>query len=75
VLRGGFGLWLGNNIVIFSMVKQEHLLFLTCYGPTLYLDSLTARRYIGRIFSQLQLQLQSKFLMQQQKLNPLVEAP
>jgi hypothetical protein len=29
VIRGGFGLWLGDNIVILSMVKQERLLFLT----------------------------------------------
>jgi hypothetical protein len=27
VLRGGFGLWLGDNIAILSMVKQAHLLF------------------------------------------------
>jgi hypothetical protein len=26
VLRGGFGLWLGDNIVILSMVKGAHLL-------------------------------------------------
>jgi hypothetical protein len=29
VLGGGFGLWLGDNIAILSMVKREHLLFLT----------------------------------------------
>jgi hypothetical protein len=50
VLRGGFSLWLGDNIAIFFMVKQEHLLFLMSYGPTLYLDSLTTGKYIGRIF-------------------------
>jgi hypothetical protein len=44
VLRGGFSLWLGDNIVILSMVKQEHLLFLTGYGRTLSSDSLTAGR-------------------------------
>jgi hypothetical protein len=27
VLGGGFGLWLGDNIAILSMVKQAHLLF------------------------------------------------
>jgi hypothetical protein len=27
VLGGGFGLWLGDNIVILSMVKRAHLLF------------------------------------------------
>jgi hypothetical protein len=27
VLGGGFDLWLGDNIAIFSMVKQAHLLF------------------------------------------------
>jgi hypothetical protein len=26
VLGGGFGLWLGDNIAILSMVKREHLL-------------------------------------------------
>ena len=44
VLGGGFGLWLGDNIAIFSMVKRAHLLFLTGYGPTLSSDSITARR-------------------------------
>jgi hypothetical protein len=44
VIRGGFSLWLGDNIVILSMVKREHLLFLTGYGPTLSSDSLTAGR-------------------------------
>jgi hypothetical protein len=29
VLGGGFGLWLGDNIAILSMVKRAHLLFLT----------------------------------------------
>jgi hypothetical protein len=29
VLGGGFGLWLGDNISILSMVKRAHLLFLT----------------------------------------------
>jgi len=29
VLEGGFGLWLGDNIAILSMVKRAHLLFLT----------------------------------------------
>jgi hypothetical protein len=33
VFEGDFGLWLGDNIAILSMVKQEHLLFLTGYGP------------------------------------------
>jgi hypothetical protein len=28
VLGGGFGLWLGDNIAILSMVKRAHLLFL-----------------------------------------------
>jgi hypothetical protein len=28
VLECGFGLWLGDNIVILSMVKRAHLLFL-----------------------------------------------
>jgi hypothetical protein len=51
VLGGGFGLWLGDNIAILSMVKRAHVLFLTGYGPTLSLDSLTTGRYIGRIFS------------------------
>jgi hypothetical protein len=27
VLRGGFGLWLGDNISILSVVKRAHLLF------------------------------------------------
>jgi hypothetical protein len=27
VLRGSFDLWLGDNIPMFSMVKQAHLLF------------------------------------------------
>jgi hypothetical protein len=27
VLGDGFGLWLGDNIVILSMVKRAHLLF------------------------------------------------
>ena len=49
VLGGGFILWLGDNIVIFSMVKREHLLFLIGYGPTLSSDSLIAGIYIGRI--------------------------
>ena len=44
VLGGGFGLWLGDNIAILFMVKQEHILFLTVYGPTLSLDSLTVGR-------------------------------
>jgi hypothetical protein len=42
VLWGGFGLWLGDNIVILSMVKQAHPLFITGYGPTLSSDSLIA---------------------------------
>jgi hypothetical protein len=29
VVGGGFGLWLGDNITILSMVKRAHLLFLT----------------------------------------------
>jgi hypothetical protein len=29
VLEDGFGLWLGDNIAILSMVKRAHLLFLT----------------------------------------------
>jgi hypothetical protein len=33
VLGGGFGLWLGDNIAILSMVKRAHLLFLTP-GPS-----------------------------------------
>jgi hypothetical protein len=33
------------------MVKQAQLLFLTGYGPTLSLDSLTVGRYIRRICS------------------------
>jgi hypothetical protein len=41
VLGGGFSQWLGDNIVILSMVKRAHLLFLTGYGPTLSLDNLT----------------------------------
>jgi hypothetical protein len=44
VFGGGFGLWLGDNIAIFSMVKRAHLLFLTGYGPTLSSDNLTAGR-------------------------------
>jgi hypothetical protein len=44
VLGGGFGLWLGDNIAILSMVKRAHLLFLTGYGHTLSSDSLTAGR-------------------------------
>ena len=44
MLGGGFGLWLGDNIAILSMVKRAHLLFLTSYGPTLSSDSLTAGR-------------------------------
>jgi hypothetical protein len=32
VLGGGFGLWLGDNIAILSMVKRAHLLFLTSIG-------------------------------------------
>ena len=44
VLGGGFGLWLGDNIAILSMVKRAHLLFLTGYGPTLSSDSLTTGR-------------------------------
>ena len=44
VLGGGFNLWLGDNIVILSMVKRAHLLFLIGYGSTLSLDSLTAGR-------------------------------
>jgi hypothetical protein len=30
VLGGGFGLWLGDNISILSMVEREHLLYITC---------------------------------------------
>jgi hypothetical protein len=41
---GGFGLWLGDNIAIFSMVKRTHILFLKGYGPTLSLDNLTVGR-------------------------------
>jgi hypothetical protein len=44
VLGDGFDLWLGDNIVILSMVKRAHLLFLVGYGPTLSSDSLTAGR-------------------------------
>jgi hypothetical protein len=44
VLTGGFGLWLGDNIAILSMVKQENILFLIGYWPILYLNSLTAGR-------------------------------
>jgi hypothetical protein len=44
MLGGGFGLWLGDNIAILSMVKQAHLLFLTGYGPTLSSDNLTTGR-------------------------------
>jgi hypothetical protein len=33
VLGGGFGLWLGDNIAILSMVKRAHLLFLTLTKP------------------------------------------
>jgi hypothetical protein len=29
VLGGGFGLWLGDNIAILSILKRAHLLFLT----------------------------------------------
>jgi hypothetical protein len=32
VLGGGFGLWLGDDIAILSMVKRAHLLFLTRYA-------------------------------------------
>jgi hypothetical protein len=32
VLEGGFGLWLGDNIAILSMVKRAHLLFLTLHA-------------------------------------------
>jgi hypothetical protein len=32
VLGGGFGLWLGDNITILSMVKRARLLFLTLQG-------------------------------------------
>jgi hypothetical protein len=28
VLGGGFGLWLGDNIVVLSMVKRAHILFI-----------------------------------------------
>jgi hypothetical protein len=44
VFRGGFSLWLGDNIAILSMVKQAHLLFLTDYGPTLESNILSTRR-------------------------------
>jgi hypothetical protein len=44
VLGGGFGLWLGDNIAILSMVKRAHLLFLTGYGPTLSSNILTTGR-------------------------------
>jgi hypothetical protein len=29
VLGGGFGLWLGENIAILSILKRAHLLFIT----------------------------------------------
>jgi hypothetical protein len=51
VLEGGFDLWLGDNIVILSMVKRAHLLFLILYEPRLSSDHLTVGRYIGRSFS------------------------
>jgi hypothetical protein len=44
VFGGGFDLWLGDNIAILSMVKREHLLFLTGCGPTLFSDILTVGR-------------------------------
>jgi hypothetical protein len=44
MLKGGFGLWLDDNIDILSMVKLTHLLFLTGYGPTLSSNSLIVGR-------------------------------
>ena len=44
VLGGGFSLWLGDNIVVLSMVKRAHLLFIIGYGPTLSSGSLTVGR-------------------------------
>ena len=44
LLEGGFGLWLGENISILSMVKRAHLVFIIGYGSTLSLDSLITGR-------------------------------
>jgi hypothetical protein len=74
VLGGGFSVWLGDNIVILSMVKRAHLLFLTGYGPTLSSDSLDSNRWKIDWEDLLSCSC-SQFLLQQRNPHPLVEAP
>jgi hypothetical protein len=39
VLGGGFGLWLGDNIAILSMVKQAHPLYSKSFLLTINNDN------------------------------------
>ena len=74
VLGGGFGLWLGDNIAILSMVKQAHLLFSNrLWDHTIFVQSnhwkIDWEDFLNYSCSC------SQFLLQQRNPNPLVETP
>jgi hypothetical protein len=71
VLGGGFGLWLGDNIAILSMVKQAQLLS----SNKLWAHTIFGRSKRWKIDWEDFLSYScSQFLLQQQNPNPLVEA-